>query len=64
MWDIPLPSVHHLVLEYFIYMPSPSQDQPDPYLFWWDHEQAIATDHGVEYLSTTPKQLYLIPSRD
>jgi len=62
MWDIPLPPVHHLVLEYFIYMPSPSQDQPDPYVFWWDHEQAIATEHGVEYLSTTPKELYLIPS--
>ena len=59
-WDIPLPPLHHFVLEYFIYMPWPSKDQPDPYLFWWDHEQAIATDHGVEYLSATPKELYLI----
>ena len=59
-WDIPLPPLHHFVLEYFIYMPWPSKDQPDPYLFWWDHEQAIATDHGVEYLSPTPKELYLI----
>jgi hypothetical protein len=59
-WDIPLPPQHHFVLEYFIYMPWPTKDQPDPYLFWWDHEQAIATDHGVEYLSATPKELYLI----
>jgi hypothetical protein len=59
-WDIPLPPLHHLVLEYFIYMPAPSKDQPDPYLFWWDHEQAIATARGVEYLSGTPKELHLI----
>lgn len=59
-WDIPLPPLHHLVLEYFIYMPWPSKDQPDPYVFWWDHEQAIASNHGVDYLSATPKELTLI----
>ena len=59
-WDIPLPPNHHFVLEYFFYMPSPSSEREDQYLFWWDHEQAIATESGVEYLSPPQKELYLI----
>ena len=60
MKNIPLPPNHHFVLEYFFYMPSPSSQYEDQYLFWWDHEQAIATATGVEYLSSLPKELYLI----
>jgi hypothetical protein len=60
-WDIPLPPHHHFVLEYFFYMPSPTSDQDeDQYLFWWDHEQALATESGVEYLSPPQKELFLI----
>lgn len=59
-WDIPLPPNHHFVLEYFVYMPAPSIEDEDRYLFWWDHEQAIATASGVEYLSPLKKELYLI----
>ena len=59
-WDIPLPLNHHFVLEYFIYMPWPSRKYEDQYLFWWDHEQALVTEHGVEYLSPSQKELYLI----
>lgn len=59
--DIPLPPNHHFVLEYFFYMPSPtSHPQEDQYLFWWDHEQTLATENGVEYLSPPQKELYLI----
>ena len=58
--DIPLPPNHHFVLEYFFYMPSVSSECEDQYLFWWDHEQAIATESGVEYLSPPQKELYLI----
>jgi len=59
--DIPLPPNHHFVLEYFFYMPSPtSNEDEDQYLFWWDHEQAIATERGVQYLSPPQKELYLI----
>ncbi len=58
--NIPLPLNHHFVLEYFFYMPSPSSECEDQYLFWWDHEQAIATASGVEYLSPPQKELYLI----
>ncbi len=58
--DIPLPRNHHFVLEYFFYLPSPSSEYEDQYLFWWDHEQALATEHGVEYLSPPQKELYLI----
>ena len=58
---IPLPPNHHFVLEYFFYMPSPTSDkEEDQYLFWWDHEQALATDEGVEYLSPPQKELILI----
>ncbi len=60
MWDIPLPPNHHFVLEYFIYMPSPSSEHEDQYLFWWDHEQALVTESGVEYLSSPQEELYLI----
>ena len=60
MWDIPLPLNHHFVLEYFIYMPWPSSEHENQYLFWWDHEQAIATNSGVEYLSPPQEELYLI----
>ncbi len=60
MWDIPVPPNHHFVLEFFIYMPWPSSEHEDQYLFWWDHEQAIATDSGVEYLSPPQEELYLI----
>jgi len=60
-WDIPLPPNHHFVLEYFFYMPSTTSNKDeDQYLFWWDHEQAIATENGVEYLSPVQKELYLI----
>ena len=59
-WDVPLPPIHHLVLEYFFYVPWPSTEYDDQYLFFWDHEQALATEHGVEYLSPTKKELYLI----
>jgi hypothetical protein len=58
--DIPLPPNHHFVLEYFFYMPSPGPEGKDQYLFWWDHEQALATESGVEYLSPPQKELILI----
>jgi hypothetical protein len=60
MWDIPLPPNHHFVLEYFIYMPAPSTEHEDQYLFWWDHEQALVTEKGVEYLSPPQEELFLI----
>jgi hypothetical protein len=59
-WNIPLPPHHHFVLEYFFYMPSPGPEGKDQYLFFWDHEQAIATENGVVYLSPPQKELYLI----
>lgn len=60
MWDIPLPPHHHLVLEYFIYMPWPSSEHEDQYLFWWNHEQVLATENGIEYLSPPQQKLILI----
>ncbi len=60
MWDIPLPPHHHFVLEYFIYMPWASSEHEDQYLFWWDHEQALAGESGVTYLSPPQEELYLI----
>lgn len=60
MWDIPLPPDHFLVLEYFVYMPAPADDDEGRYLFWWDHEQVLATEDGIEYLSPPQKDLYLI----
>ncbi len=60
-YDIPLAPNHHFVLEYFFYMPSlTSNKDEDQYLFFWDHEQAIATESGVEYLTPLKKELYLI----
>ncbi len=59
-WDIPLPPNHHFVLEYFFYMPSPSSEGKDQYLLWWDHEQVIATESGVEYFVPPQKELILI----
>jgi hypothetical protein len=60
-YDIPLPPNHHFVMEYFFYMPSPtSNEREDQYLLFWDHEQAIATERGVEYFSPPQKELYLI----
>jgi hypothetical protein len=60
-YDIPLPPNHHFVLEYFFYMPSPtSNEREDQYLLFWDHEQAIATESGVEYFSPPQKELILI----
>jgi hypothetical protein len=60
-FDIPLAPNHHFVLEYFFYMPSPTSNKDeDQYLFWWDHEQAIATESGVEYLYPLQEELYLV----
>ncbi len=60
VYDIPLSPNHHFVLEYFFYMPSPGPEGKDQYLFFWNHEQAIATADGVEYLSPPQKELILI----
>ncbi len=59
--DIPLAPNHHFVIEYFFYMPWPGPDGMDQYLFFWDHEEAIATESGIEYLSEPQKELILIP---
>ena len=60
-YDVPLAPNHHFVLEYFFYMPSLTANKDeDQYLLFWNHEQAIATEKGVEYLSTPQKDLYLI----
>ena len=61
-YDIPLLSPNHqFVMEYFFYMPSPtSNEHKDQYLFFWDHEQAIATERGVEYFSPPQMELYII----
>ena len=58
--DIPLAPNHHFVIEYFFYMPSPAEEGKDQYLLWWDHEEAIATENGIEYLSPPQTELYLI----
>lgn len=60
-YDIALPPNHHFVMEYFFYMPSPTSDErEDQYLLFWNHEQAIATENGVEYLSPPQKDLIII----
>ena len=59
-FDVPLQPNHHFVLEYFFYMPSPAGEDQDQYLLWWDHEQAIATESGVELLAPLQTELYLI----
>jgi hypothetical protein len=56
--DIPLAANHHFVLEYFSYMPSPVDE--GEYLIFWNHEQVIATESGVERLSPPQKELLLI----
>jgi len=58
--DLPLQPNHHFVIEYFFYMPSPGPVGQDQYLLWWDHEEAIATDSGIEYLTPPQTELYLI----
>ena len=58
--DTPIAENHHFVLEYFFYMPSAAEPGKDQYLFWWDHEEAIATADGVEYLSPPQEELILI----
>ncbi len=58
--DVPLADNHHFVLEYFFYMPSPGPKDMDQYLFFWDHEQAVATKDGVEYLAPSQQELILI----
>lgn len=60
--EIPLPKNHHFVIEYFFYMPSPAGEGMNQYLLWWDHEEAIATKDGIEYLSPPQKELALIGS--
>ena len=59
-FDIPLASNHHFVLEYFLYMPSPADEDEAQYLTFWNHEQAIATENGVERLSPPQRELLLI----
>ena len=59
--DVPLSPNHYFVLEYFAYIPSLTSDPAeDQYLLFWNHEQAIATEDGVEYLSPSQEELYLI----
>lgn len=58
--DIPLAPNHHFVIEYFFYMPSPAEDGRDQYLLWWDHEEAIATESGIEYLVPPQEELLLV----
>jgi hypothetical protein len=58
--EIPLALYHHFVIEYFFYMPSPASAAEDQYLLWWDHEEAIATEDGIVYLTQPQKELYLV----
>ena len=58
--DIPLAPNHHFVIEYFFYMPSPAPAGQDQYLLWWDHEEAIATESGIEYLVPPQQELILV----
>ena len=30
-------------------MPSPAGEDKDQYLLWWNHEEAVATESGIEY---------------
>ena len=60
-YDVTLAPNHHFVLEYFFYMPAPTANEnEDQYLLFWNHEQAITTENGVEYLSPPQDDLYLI----
>lgn len=58
--DVPLAPHHHFVIEYFFYMPSPAPEGEDQYLLWWAHEEALATEDGIEYLSPPQKKLVLV----
>lgn len=67
--DMVLPPNHHFVMEYFFYMPSSTDnrggreffdDGRDQYLLFWNHEEAMTTEKGVEYLTPPQKELYLI----
>lgn len=61
--DLVLAPNHHFVIEYFFYMPSwAGGEDEDQYLLWWDHEEALATETGIEYLSEPQTELILIPS--
>jgi hypothetical protein len=52
------------VMEYFFYMPWPSNEYKDQYLFFWDHEQVLVhPDTGIEYLSPMKKELQVISYR-
>jgi len=56
--DVPLAPNHHFVLEYFFYMPSPTDE--GEYLVFFNHEQVIATESGVEHLFPPQDELLLI----
>lgn len=43
---------------YFIYMPWPWSEHEDQYRLWWNHEQALATENGVEYLSPPQEERF------
>ncbi len=58
--DIPLAPYHHFVIEYFFYLPSPGPEGQDQYLFWWAHEEALAGEDGIEFLSPPQTELTLI----
>lgn len=58
--DVPLPENHHFVLEYFFYMPSRGPEGKDQYRLFWNHEQVLANEKGVVYLSPPQKELILI----
>ncbi len=58
--DIPLAPYHHFVIEYFFYLPSPAAEGQDQYLLWWAHEEALATEDGIEFLSPPQQELILI----
>ena len=58
--DIPLAPYHHFVIEYFFYLPSPGPEGQDQYLFWWAHEEALAGEDGIEFLSPPQTELILI----
>jgi len=58
MREIPLADNHNFALEYFFYMPSPTDE--GEYLVFFNHEQMIATDSGIEHLAPPQKELLLI----
>ena len=41
-------------------MPSPAPEGQDQYLLWWAHEEALATEDGIEYLSPPQQELILV----